>query len=156
MRRSALFLQIAEGLEAAHEKGVVHRDLKPANIKVSAAGKVKILDFGLAKALVPDIADNSMGASPNSPHPDSRRHHARRDPGDGGLHSPEQAKGAAVDTRTDLWAFGVCLFECLTGRRLFAGDDAAETSPPSCARSRVGRSFPRGATAVAFGCCAGA
>jgi serine/threonine-protein kinase len=123
----ALFLQIAEGLEAAHEKGVVHRDLKPANIKISGAGKVKILDFGLAKAMASDRAASAQASASDSPTLTLAATMRGEILGTAAYMSPEQAKGGAVDRRTDLWAFGACLFECLTGRRVFAGNDAAET-----------------------------
>jgi eukaryotic-like serine/threonine-protein kinase len=123
--KSAVYLplarQIASALEAAHARGIIHRDLKPANIKVTAAGVVKVLDFGLAKALGPE-------------------HQA--DPGQrGGLHStesgvilgtaaymsPEQARALAVDKRTDIWAFGCVLYELVTGRRAFPGETLSDT-----------------------------
>jgi serine/threonine-protein kinase len=107
-REAALvFLQIAEGLEAAHEKGFVHRDLKPANIKVAADGRVKILDFGVAKALPEAGAGDLSGEG--------------KLVGTPSFMSPEQLQGEGVDRRTDVWAFGVCLFETLAGRRPFAG-----------------------------------
>jgi serine/threonine protein kinase/Tol biopolymer transport system component len=119
--------QIAEALEAAHEQGVVHRDLKPANVKVRPEGLVKVLDFGLARALDPSPA--SVAEAMESP--------TMTGPGlmtDSGVilgtapyMSPEQARGKAVDKRADIWAFGCVLFEMLTGRRPFAGETTSDT-----------------------------
>ncbi len=121
-----LFLQIAVGLETAHAQGVIHRDLKPANIKVSPDGDVKILDFGLAKALVePTVEhDQRQSDSPTMTLAATRRGEIL---GTAAYMSPEQAKGQTVDERADIWSFGVCLWEALTGGRLFVGDSAAET-----------------------------
>jgi serine/threonine protein kinase len=121
----ALFVQIAYGLAAAHEKGVIHRDLKPANIKVGEDGHVKILDFGLARATSadPEASDPALSMSPTLTLAATQRGEIL---GTAAYMSPEQAKGKAVDHRTDVWAFGVCLFEALSGRRVFRGDDASE------------------------------
>ncbi len=115
--------QIAEALEAAHEAGVIHRDLKPANIKVREDGTVKVLDFGLAKALQQDA-----GGDPNeSPTVTAAATATGVILGTAAYMSPEQAKGKPVDQRTDVWAFGAVLYEMLTGRRAFVGDGASET-----------------------------
>jgi eukaryotic-like serine/threonine-protein kinase len=123
--------QIAAGLEDAHERGIIHRDLKPANIKITAEGAVKILDFGLAKALESAAASRGdSGPEPSiedSPTLSSAATQAGVILGTAAYMSPEQAKGKKVDRRADIWAFGVVLFETLTGRRLFEGDSTAET-----------------------------
>ena len=120
--------QIAEALEAAHEKGIVHRDLKPANVKLTPEGKVKVLDFGLAKAISP-VAGSSGSLTEVANSPTITRHATAMGAilGTAAYMSPEQAKGKAVDKRADIWAFGAVLFEMLTGKKLFAGDSVAET-----------------------------
>ena len=121
-----VFLQIAEGLDAAHEQGVIHRDLKPANIKVAPDGHVKILDFGLAKAM----ADEGDAGGPTSASMSPTLTVAATQRGEilgtAAYMSPEQARGVAVDKRTDIWAFGCCLFESVTGTRVFPGDSAPD------------------------------
>ena len=119
--------QMAEALEAAHELGIVHRDLKPANVKVRDDGTVKVLDFGLAKALSPDTAGASGDAmnSPTITTPAMTR--AGMILGTAAYMAPEQARGKAVDKRADIWAFGVVFYEMLTGARLFDGESVAET-----------------------------
>ena len=118
--------QIAEALEVAHEQGIIHRDLKPANIKVRSDGTVKVLDFGLAKAVAPESA--SAPADPlNSPTMTSPGMTAMGVIlGTAAYMAPEQAKGRAVDKRADIWAFGCVLLEMLTGQRAFKGDDISE------------------------------
>ncbi len=111
-------LQVARALEAAHEQGIVHRDLKPANIQVSETGEVKVLDFGLAKALEVEPASGDLSLSPTLTYQPTA---AGVLLGTAAYMSPEQARGRPVDKRGDVWAFGVVLWEMLTGRRLFRG-----------------------------------
>jgi len=117
-------LQIAEGLEAAHEYGIIHRDLKPANVMVSPEGKVKVLDFGLAKAYAGQKAgEESVSSSPTMT---AAMTQAGALLGTAAYMSPEQARGKDVDRRADVWAFGCVLYEMLTGKRCFAGDTATD------------------------------
>jgi Tol biopolymer transport system component len=118
--------QIAEALEEAHEHGIVHRDLKPANVKLTPDGKVKVLDFGLAKAYAGESASGSgpeLSQSPTLAHTGTQ---AGVILGTAAYMSPEQARGKSVDKRTDIWAFGVLLYEMLTGRRLFEGETVTD------------------------------
>jgi serine/threonine-protein kinase len=120
----ALATQIAEAVEAAHERGIIHRDLKPANIKVADSGSVKVLDFGLAKALSPEVA--ATPAISNSPTFTSPSTQLGVILGTAAYMAPEQAKGKTVDRRADVWAFGGVLFEMLTGKRAFEGEDVTD------------------------------
>jgi Tol biopolymer transport system component len=118
--------QIVEALEAAHEQGIIHRDLKPANIKVRADGTVKVLDFGLAKAMEPTAGSSpSMSMSPTITTPAMTQ--AGMIMGTAAYMSPEQAKGKTVDKRADIWAFGCVLYEMLSGRPPFTGETVSET-----------------------------
>jgi serine/threonine-protein kinase len=128
----AVFLRIADGLEAAHASGIIHRDLKPANIKLptktpgsavrSAGGAVKILDFGLATAMAPVTASDGDAAMSMSPTLTLAATQRGEIMGTAAYMSPEQAAGEEVDKRSDIWSFGVCLYEALTGKRLFDAD----------------------------------
>jgi len=117
-------LQIADGVGAAHDRGIVHRDLKPSNIKLTPEGKVKVLDFGLAKALAGETPGAEIEKSPAITE-------KMTEPGvilgTAAYMSPEQAKGKLVDKRTDIWAFGCILYECLTGKCAFQGETVTET-----------------------------
>ncbi|MDX1388750.1 MAG: serine/threonine-protein kinase, partial [Acidobacteriota bacterium] len=115
-----LALQVVEALEAAHDNDVVHRDLKPANIQVTPDGKVKVLDFGLAKAL--ETESESVADSTHSPTLTFDATRAGVILGTAAYMSPEQARGHRADRRSDLWSFGVVLWEMLTGKRLFEGE----------------------------------
>jgi serine/threonine protein kinase len=149
----AIAKQIAEALEAAHEAGIVHRDLKPANVKLRFDGTVKVLDFGLAKAL--DPTTSAPAGVTQSPTLSLAATQAGLILGTAAYMAPEQARGKAADRRADIWAFGVVLFEMLTGRRAFDGDDLSitlasvlETEPdwnalPSSTPGGIRRLLPR-------------
>jgi eukaryotic-like serine/threonine-protein kinase len=147
--------QIAEALEAAHEQGIIHRDLKPANVKVRPDGTVKVLDFGLAKAMGPP--EGSAGDRSVRLQPDLSMSPTITTPamtqvgmimGTAAYMSPEQARGRAVDKRSDIWAFGCVLFEMLTGMRAFQGDDVSETLASVLAREPDWNRLPSDVPAV--------
>lgn len=115
--------QIAEALEAAHERSIIHRDLKPANVKITPDGAVKVLDFGLAKAMTDEQSATSMANSPTITVQHTRPGVVL---GTAAYMSPEQARGKPVDKRTDIWSFGCVLYECLTGQRPFQGETTSD------------------------------
>ena len=119
--------QIAEALEAGHEAGVIHRDVKPANVKVREDGTVKVLDYGLAKALEGEGTRGSDSELSQSPTLTRQGTQVGVILGTAAYMSPEQAKGKRVDRRTDIWAFGAVIYEMLTGKHAFAGDDVSDT-----------------------------
>jgi eukaryotic-like serine/threonine-protein kinase len=130
--------EIAEGLEAAHERGVIHRDLKPANIKLTAGGAVKVIDFGLARLADAEAAATDSGESPALP--SSTRQGIIL--GTAAYMSPEQARGERVDKRADVWAFGCVLYEMLTGRTAFDAGTASETIARILEREPDWNAFP--------------
>ena len=134
----AIASQIAEALEAAHEKGVIHRDLKPANVKVTPEGNVKVLDFGLAKAFA---NDGGLDLS-QSPTLTGMASEEGRILGTPAYMSPEQARGKPVDKRTDIWAFGCVLYELLAGRQAFRGDTLTDTLAAILEREPDWQSLP--------------
>ena len=135
--------QIAEALQAAHEQGIIHRDLKPANVKVRADGTVKVLDFGLAKALAPEAASATAGGLSQSPTVTAPgMTQAGTILGTVAYMSPEQARGQRVDKRTDIWAFGCVLYEMLSGRRAFTGETVTDTLASILEREPDWRGLP--------------
>ena len=135
--------QIAEALEAAHEQGIIHRDLKPANVKVKADGTVKVLDFGLAKALQPDLSDLDAANSPTMTMTAAATKMGVI-MGTAAYMSPEQAAGKTVDRRADIWAFGALLWEMLTGRQLFDGETVSHVLAAVLTREIAWADLPAG------------
>src|SRR5688572_24064667 len=143
----AMASQIGEALEAAHNAGIIHRDLKPANIKLTPGGVVKVLDFGLAKAIeASPIGSSSLSLSPTITTPAMTQ--AGFILGTAAYMSPEQAKGKPVDKRADIWAFGVVLFEMLTGSRPFAGDEVSDVLASVLAREPQLAAIPESVPAI--------
>jgi len=143
-RALAVARQIADALEAAHDKAIIHRDLKPANIKITTDGTVKVLDFGLAKAVGDDSSSPDLTqlpeAKPGEAHPGAII-------GTAAYMSPEQARGQRVDKRTDTWAFGCVVFEMLTGRVAFAGDTVSDSIAKILEREPEWSALPAGTPA---------
>src|SRR3990170_3885645 len=137
----SIFRQIAEGLEAAHEKGIVHRDLKPANVVVTSEGRVKVLDFGLAKAVVEEAPSSDLSKSPTLTR-EGTEHGVIL--GTASYMSPEQARGQALDRKTDIWSFGCVLYEALTGRKAFPGETVSDIIASILARDPDWEALPEG------------
>jgi len=133
--------QIAEGLETAHERGVIHRDLKPANVKITPEGKVKILDFGLAKALQGEPLATDASKSPTLT---NQMTQAGVILGTAAYMAPEQAKGRSVDRRADIWAFGCILYECVTAKAVFHSETITETLASVLKNEPDWNSVPKG------------
>ena len=134
-------LEITQALEAAHEKGIIHRDLKPANVKITPEGKVKVLDFGLAKALEPELSQQELANSPTLTLEATQEGIVL---GTAAYMSPEQARGQTVDKRTDIWSFGLLFFEMLTGKSMYAGRSLTETLAAVIHGEPVLENLPRG------------
>ena len=132
--------QIAEALEYAHERGIIHRDLKPANVKVKADGAVKVLDFGLAKALADDPVSSDISTSPTLSAAATRAGFIL---GTAAYMAPEQARGKSVDRRADIWSFGVVFYEMLTGQQLFPGETASDSLAAVIARQPDWNALPK-------------
>ena len=137
--------QVADALEAAHERGIVHRDLKPANLRLRPDGVVKVLDFGLAKALDPVASSSDASRLTTLTSPTMTQQCVIL--GTAAYMSPEQARGKTVDKRTDIWAFGCVLYEMLTGRVAFAGDTIADTNAAILEREPEWGALPAGTVA---------
>ncbi len=137
----ALMRQVAEGLEAAHEQGIIHRDLKPANVKVTPSGRVKVLDFGLAKALAPETSLPDLTSSPTASHDATRQGVIM---GTAAYMSPEQARGKPLDERTDVWSFGCLFYEALTGRKTFEGETFSDMAAGVLEREPDWSALPHG------------
>ncbi len=143
----SLARQIAEALETAHERGIIHRDLKPENIKITPEGKVKVLDFGLAKAIAAPSSsadDNAANAGTQSPTREVAETKAGLVMGTAGYMSPEQARGKPLDRRTDIWAFGCVLYETLVGRRAFPGETVSDCVAAVLTKEPAWEAMPEG------------